>query len=1336
MSIVSSGSHALPPESGTDAGTHRQNGRHDDVPSSRWAHVPLAELFATYGNTLTDKGATVRTGHAPACGSGSGMRVVIWPEQGRFHCGMCRVSGDALTFVKDAEGLDDTRARAWLIERYGPPPRELPEIVAKGRQLRDVTRDALAALGAANDPPRIFVHERTLVRLAPSAEPADPLGIEPLAEPQVRNELTGAADFVVSRPDRRTGEEVRTAVPPPREAVEDVLAQARWDFPVLRGVVDRPILRRDGSILRTPGYDPVSGLYLDPAPGLRVPPITDRPTARDVTEAVALLEQPLADFAFVSPADKATALALGLLPFVRELIPGPTPLHMIEAPTPGTGKGLLADVQLYPASGKQRGLLSQAGADDEWRKRLLSELRQGRAVVQLDNLNRTLDSGALCTVLTAYPSWDERLLGVNTMVRVPVRCTWLATANNPTLSMEMARRTVRCRLDPQVERPWEREDFGIPRLLEWVAARRGELIRAYLTLARGWICAGRPPWRGRALGSFEHWSDVVGGILQHAGVGGFLDNLGELYETADVETSVWRSFVLSWWEAHQDREVGTAELFPLALATEGLDLGNGQERAQKTRFGMQLSKQRDRIIADYRVALVAERHRLTRWRLLPTDGFPTRRPTTTTGNLGEPFAAAPTTAGDAATAQNRCTSTYLGVPFDTASARAGAGARGRTPEDDAKRYTQVHRGTPAAAAEDDVGTYTHLRPHTPAEATVAYTFVDDEAGLSGALLALLAATEVGLDCETAVADGARFDARKRTRTTNTALDPRRGRLRLVQLATPDQTYVIDCFKVDPRPLAPLLAAPDGPLLVIQNAGFDLQFLAEAGLPIPDGHRIFDTLTAARLLEATTVTEAHRRPRGHFGLAGLAARYLGEPLDKAEQSSDWSAALTGEQLAYAALDAAVLLRLRPVLAERLREAGLDRAFALERRFQRACLWMERNGAPFDADAWYAMADEALQRRDAIGLTLAEATGATDPKTDGPLLVWSVRHQADALEARGHATYKLDDRGRRQTALDSAVLQQLADGGEPLAQHMVAYREWDGRVTKYGRGYVKTYVNPGTGRIHPDWKPLGSEAGRMSCSEPNLQNVPHDTAYRACFRPTEGRLLIRADYAQIEVRIAAELSGDERLLAAFEAGEDIHTVTAATVLGKPVSDVTPADRQAAKCLNFGLIFGAGAENLRETARRVYKVELTEARSVELRRAFLRHYDGLRAWQARHLGEREPIDTRTVAGRRRLGIAKYTQQLNSPIQGTAADGFKAAAALLWETRERVPSAALILVVHDEILLEVDRADAAAAAAWLAECMERGMKAFVRRVPIIVEPTAMLDWSGTPLDTPEGDA
>lgn len=1306
----------------TDA---RRNGEHpDDVPPSRWAHVPLAELFAAYGNTLTDKGATVRTGHAPACGDGSGTRVVIWPGQGRFHCGKCRVSGDALTFVKEAEGLDDTRARAWLVERYGPPPRALPEIVAKGRQLRDVTRDALAALGAANDPPRIFVHERTLVRLAPSAEPADPLGIEPLADPQVRNELTGVADFVVSRPDRRTGDEVRTAVPPPREAVEDVLAQARWDFPVLRGVVDRPTLRRDGSILRTPGYDPVSGLYLDAASGLRVPTIADRPTAREVAEAVALLEQPLADFAFVSPADKATALALGLLPFVRELIPGPTPLHMIEAPTPGSGKGLLADVQLYPASGKQRGMLSQAGADDEWRKRLLSELRQGRSVVQLDNINRTLDSGALCTVLTAYPSWDERLLGANTMVRVPVRCTWLATANNPALSMEMARRTVRCRLDPQVERPWEREDFGIPRLLEWVAARRGELIWAYLTLARGWLSHGRPPWRGRALGSFEHWSDVVGGILQHAGVGGFLDNLGELYETADVETSVWRSFVLSWWEAHRDREVGTAELFPLALDTEDLDLGNGQERAQKTRFGKLLAKQRDRVIADCRIAQVGVSHKATRWRLLPTSGPPKRR-------------SAPTDGGDRGTSGN------VGEHFDTAPARGGGRAGARTPENDAQTFPYVPLRSPAEASEglgdmteDDAERHTQAHPGTPAEAPAAYTFVDDEAGLSGALPVLLAATEVGLDCETAVADGARFDARKRTRTTNTALDPRRGRLRLVQLATAERTYVIDCFKVDPRPLAPLLAAPDGPLLVLQNAGFDLQFLAEAGLPIPDGHRIFDTLTAARLLEATTVTEAHRRPRGHFGLAGLAARYLGEPLDKAEQSSDWSAALTGEQLAYAALDAAILLRLRPVLAERLREADLERVFALERRFQRACLWMERNGAPFDADAWYALADEAQQRRDAIGRKLAEETGATDPKTDGPLLVWSVRHQADALEAGGHATYKLDDRGRRQTALDGAVLQQIADGGEPLAGLMVEYREWDGRVTKYGRGYVKTYVNPGTGRIHPDWKPLGSEAGRMSCSEPNLQNVPQDAAYRACFRPTEGRVLIRADYAQIEVRVTAELSGDERLLAAFEAGEDIHTVTAATILGKPAGDVTPEDRQAAKCLNFGLIFGAGAENLRESARRVYKVELTEARSVELRRAFFRHYAGLRAWQARHRGEREPIDTRTVAGRRRLGIATYTQQLNSPIQGTAADGFKAAAALLWETRARVPSASLILVVHDEILLEVDRADAAAASSWLAECMERGMKAFVRRVPIIVEPEAMLDWSGTSLDTPEGGA
>jgi len=256
--------------------------------------------------------------------------------------------------------------------------------------------------------------------------------------------------------------------------------------------------------------------------------------------------------------------------------------------------------------------------------------------------------------------------------------------------------------------------------------------------------------------------------------------------------------------------------------------------------------------------------------------------------------------------------------------------------------------------------------------------------------------------------------------------------------------------------------------------------------------------------------------------------------------------------------------------------------------------------------------------------------------------------------------------------------------------------------------------------------------MSCSRPNLQQVPRTPAYRACFRPTDGRVLVKADYSQIELRIAAELSGDERLLAAYVAGEDVHALTAGEVMGRRNGEVTRADRQAAKAINFGLMYGCGVPRLRQSALQEYGVELSEAEGNRFRRQFFTTYSGLKQWQ-RQTARNHPVDTRTLCGRRRIGVANYTEQINTPIQGTGADGFKAALAALWESREQCPGAAPVLVVHDEIVLECDQADAERAQTWLADCMIRGMAAFIKRVPVVVDATAERDWSGAPIEAAE---
>src|SRR5262249_5406044 len=161
----------------------------------------------------------------------------------------------------------------------------------------------------------------------------------------------------------------------------------------------------------------------------------------------------LYDFPFLSVADGAHAVGLFLLLFLRDMISGSTPNHLIEAPTAGSGKGLLADVLLRPAVGHHIPVLPQAHNGDEWRKRITALLSELRPVIVIDNVTTTLDSGELASALTAH-EWGDRLLGKNETASFPVKCVWVTTANNPMMSTEIARRSIRIRLDRKVDKPW------------------------------------------------------------------------------------------------------------------------------------------------------------------------------------------------------------------------------------------------------------------------------------------------------------------------------------------------------------------------------------------------------------------------------------------------------------------------------------------------------------------------------------------------------------------------------------------------------------------------------------------------------------------------------------------------------------------------------------------------------------------------------------------------------------------------------------------------------------------------------------------------------------------
>jgi DNA polymerase-1 len=222
-----------------------------------------------------------------------------------------------------------------------------------------------------------------------------------------------------------------------------------------------------------------------------------------------------------------------------------------------------------------------------------------------------------------------------------------------------------------------------------------------------------------------------------------------------------------------------------------------------------------------------------------------------------------------------------------------------------------------------------------------------------------------------------------------------------------------------------------------------------------------------------------------------------------------------------------------------------------------------------------------------------------------------------------------------------------------------------------------------------------------------------------------VLVKADYSQIELRIAAKVAGEAAMIEAYRRGDDLHALTARLLLGK--GDVTKADRQLAKAVNFGLLYGMGARGFRVYARAKYGVALTEAQAEQYRRAFFAAYPDLRRWHAKVGGTRDrPVATRTLAGRRCQNVARFSEKLNLGVQGTGADGLKAALALLWERRGACPGAVPVLAVHDEIVVECDAGQADAVAAWLKTAMLDGMAPLAEPVPVEVEVKVAPTWGG----------
>ncbi len=492
----------------------------------------------------------------------------------------------------------------------------LPAIDARNQHLPSIADEAWGALDAANHPPSHFIFGTQLVRLRrPSGGAAT---IDPLNRDALRHRLARTAFWY------KPAAEERVPALPPMHVVRDMLVEPEPRLPVLERLVEFPTFEADGTLNLEPGFHAATGTYFAPPPGFTLPPIPEAPTDEDLREARRLiLNELLVDFPFVESADRAHAVQALILPVARRLIAGPTPLVLIEKPTPGTGGTLLAEVLAMPALGHPPAVMTEASDEDEWRKRITAKVLRSPAVILIDNLRERLRSPALAAALTST-TWEDRVLRESRIVRVPIHAVWLATGNNPSLSDEIARRTIRIRLDAQMERPHERTQFLHSDLKGWATEHRGDLLWAITVLVRAWLIAGRPSG-SRSMGTFEAWARVMGGILDLACIPGLLANQRRFVDESTPDSRLWNLIFEQWSRRFGERSVSVSDLFDL-IKSEGLplELRGHEVHAQKTSLGMTLRQQRDRQYGRYRLEWAGERQGAQRWRLLEVRRSSTR----------------------------------------------------------------------------------------------------------------------------------------------------------------------------------------------------------------------------------------------------------------------------------------------------------------------------------------------------------------------------------------------------------------------------------------------------------------------------------------------------------------------------------------------------------------------------------------------------------------------------------------------------------------------------------------------------------------------------------------
>ncbi|WP_457623103.1 bifunctional 3'-5' exonuclease/DNA polymerase [Persephonella sp.] len=537
------------------------------------------------------------------------------------------------------------------------------------------------------------------------------------------------------------------------------------------------------------------------------------------------------------------------------------------------------------------------------------------------------------------------------------------------------------------------------------------------------------------------------------------------------------------------------------------------------------------------------------------------------------------------------------------------------------------------------------------------------------------------------------------------------KVRLIQIGNEEEIYVYDMFELsDISDRLKEILENKG--IIGHNLKFDIKFLISNFNIFPK--TVFDTMIASQLISGDQ-NERH-------SLSAVSYRLTDSRIDKSYQKSPWGMRnLSEEQIRYAAKDVQVLREIFPLLKDELNKLksphkatgkiyetfGLKNGVAVvEMAFVPLLAEIELRGMPIDVEKLGKMLSDMSSRYQREYIEFVRKYGV-DPFSPQKVTHWLTsklklklpKTEKGSLSSQDSALRKYSDREEIKKLISIRSDKKLLDKLKELKSHTI------------------------NGRIHSEFKQIGAPTGRMSSIRPNLQNITRDL--RVLFKPPEDKKLIVADYSQIELRIAAEYVNEETMINAFSEKRDLHKFTASLILNKKYEEIDKDERQMAKAINFGLIYGISPKSLMEYARNSYGVDISLKEAQMFHSKFFEVYKGFKDWHDKVkevLNSKGKVTVYSLLGRRMV-VRKFTEAVNFPIQGTGSDLLKMAVVFFGKLKGNL-NGGIVNLVHDEIVVEADKNNVDEIKNILSESMEKAGKILLKKVPVEFDVSIVENW------------